>query len=231
MAKNHSGHGPANPDQSRAGGGHGPKAGHDDGNSYATFTFSADKTKVESMTLGNSAGGKEVDIAASSFKTTVGTNDLGATAVIGVEETRSTELGAATRIYKDTDGDGQYNESFGIRVAASDNLPLRQHEFTFNADGTIASDSARQRDQWREDAIQSNEVYARLALGDDSYVVKTVADAKGYHFEVFRDDNADGIWTEIASGHSAGDFIDTTSGTVNLVGIQDYLAAAAQIVG
>lgn len=234
--------------QTSTGTGPGPRpGGPQEPNTGASFTFSADNSTVESMTLGSTANSRTMNISNSTFETTTGTNDLGVNAVISVEETHTGPRSNDTRIFQDQDGDGQYTASFAIHVAtvagtASTTTttsttppsapPMPQHQFTFNADGSIASDTIQLRNMSRVDAIESNEVYVQTTLGGDSYVVKTVAETNGgYHFEVFRDDNADGTWSEIASGHSSGTYIDASTGSVSLVGIQDYLASADLIVG
>lgn len=249
MSRNHNGRGPQGQEQAPTDAGPGLRnGGPHDQNTTVTFTFSADNTTVESMTVGSTANGRTMDISNSTFETTTGTNDLGVNAVISVEETHSGGRSTDTRIFQDQDGDGQYSASFDIRVAtvaattstttttttttAPSAPPLHQHEFTFNADGSIASDTLLFHNQSRSDAIEANEVYVHTTLGSDSYVVKTVAETNGgYHFEVFRDDNADGVWSEIACGHSSGNLIDASTGSVTLVGIQDYLASADLIVG
>ena len=62
-------------------------------------------------------------------------------------------------------------------------------------------------------------------------MVKTETERNGIEFTLLRDDNGDGIWTQIAEGETTGLHIDNATGTIDLVGIQAYLASADTIVG
>lgn len=248
MAKGNQGHGAKNAGGTGAelgmGRGLGMGLGKGDGHAHGgastfTFTFSSDSQTVQSMSQVRSTATQAIDITGSTFQTTVGVNDLGATAVTAVAQTQVKTNETETRIYKDMDGDGQYSNAFGIDVvtvtptstSTTTALTPRSHQFTFNTDGTVATDSFQHRGTWTADAITTNEVYSHVTLNGDSYVVKTTSGTAGYCFEIFQDDNADGVWSEIAHGQSAGDNIDTATGTVNLVGIQSYLAAADAVIG
>lgn len=228
-------------------GGHGPQA--------VSFTFSADLATVTGATVTHTAPVAStdtttasstphthtLDISAANFKTTVGTNDKGASAVVAVTETRTLANAVSTSTYADQDGDGVFTETAEVRVLTS--LPTTAtptghgrgaptHQFTFNADGTIATDTLVLANGWlKADTIESSEKYVKTTFKGEAVVVKTVADSNGYHFEVFRDDNGDGVWTEIAEGHTAGTWVDASTGTVQLVGLQTLLSAADAIVG
>lgn len=197
-----------------------------------TFTFSADLTTVEGMNRVVGSSTRAVNITGSTFETIVGTNDLGVQAVVSVEQTRADTRASDARIYSDTDGDGNYAETFDIHVAAAAAMRLPQHQFTFASDATVLTDQVLHRGQWRSETIDSNEVLQRLTLGGETYVVRTEQESSGeYHFEIFRDDNGDGTWTGIARGESSGTYIDTATGALSLVGVQDYLSVADGIVG
>lgn len=228
MPKGNSGHG----------GHHGDIGGGDtlSSTSYYTFTFSSDNASVNSMARVNttstgSTNSKALDVSSDTFATTVGTNDLGTQSVVSVEQTHADTRSSDLRVYNDQDGDSHYSETFDLHVAVSSDNHLRQHQLTFNSDGSIATDAVLCRNTWQNDAISSTEVYTQVTLGSDTYVVKTESTTTGYNFAILRDDNGDGVWTEVAGGHSTGTYIDATTGTLNLVGIQTYLAAADGITG
>ena len=72
-------------------------------------------------------------------------------------------------------------------------------------------------------------VHERVTIGDREYVLGIERDDDEVEFELFRDDNADDIWSQIASGEVAeGLLID---GEVDLASVAAYLAAADAIVG
>ena len=203
------------------------------GDSGFSFTFSEDNASVLTLSRSNATGTqtRALDTTDSTFVTTLGTNDLGNSAVVSVTETRTNDNAVMTRVYTDQDGDASYITSFGLQVSTVSDSHHPQHQFTFGADGSIATDTLVSLWGARSESIDSNEVYAQAALGEDSYVTKTTKTDQGYRFEVFRDDDADGNWTEVAHGQSTGVNIDTTTGNVSLTGIQSLLSAADALIG
>lgn len=194
-----------------------------------SFTFNSDDGSVLSKI---NANGKSLDITKSTFVTATGTNDLGATAVLSVTETKTLTNTIKTATYTDQDGDGSYVETFDLSVASLVNSKQPTHQFTFNADGTIATDTINLRNTTKAETLDSNEVYQQVVLGSDTYVTKTTSTTDGnFVFQLFRDDNADGTWTEIACGHSSGTNIDTTANAVTLTGIQTLLATSETLIG
>jgi hypothetical protein len=153
--------------------------------------------------------------------------------VLTVTETRNDTKAVSTKTYSDQDGDGKYVESFDLTVASgSINTKAPTHQFTFNTDGTIATDNISHKKVFKSDTINTNEVYQQVVLGSDTYVTKTTSSTDGnFMFQLFRDDNADGTWSEIAAGHSSGTNIDTTSNSITLTGIQTLLSSADSIIG
>lgn len=208
--------------------------GHHDQNSHTfNFTFSSDLASVTTLNRANGTNLKALDISTSTFKTAVGINDKGVQAVLNVEQKTSDSYFSTTHNYNDTDGDGLYVENFGIHVVNNASAKLKQQTFTFNTDGTITANASLSNEKCHHAENIATAVLTKTTLDGLTYVTKTVAtpNASGYHFDVFRDDNNDGTWTQIADGQSAGSNIDTTAGTVNLVGIQSYLADASTIIG
>jgi hypothetical protein len=227
------------------------------------FTFGTDLSTVKSLTEVHNAppildattsatnnchtNTQTLDITNSTFKTTVGLNDKGVTAVLDVVQTSSDDHFSSTHIYNDQDGSGQYTENFDIQVATgSTSTDLIQQTFTFNADGTITAapvvPAATTSHVDHHNGLTppsgatppgQNVVLNKVTLDDVAYVTETVADISGtgYHFDVFRDDNNDGTWTQIAQGETLSGSVDATTHAIDLVGIQSYLASASAIVG
>jgi len=187
------------------------------------------------MTVTSPKGTRSLDLTESTFKTTVGTNDKGVTAVTQVVQTRTEDDEVETSRYSDQDGDGVFTETFELEVRTTTPTSTHrgtQHQFTFNADGTIASDTlVLATGETRVDAIETGEKYLRTTIDGRTYVVKTVAKGTEYHFEFFRDDNGDGKWTEVAEGHGDASAIDAATQMVSLVGLTPLLQAANAVVG
>lgn len=203
--------------------------GHSLADHKVSFTFNSDDGSVLSKV---NANGKTLDISKATFSTTTGTNDLGTTAVVSVTETKTLTDAIKTATYTDQDGDGSYVETFDLTVASLVNSKQPTHQFTFNTDGTIATDTINLRNTTKAETLDSNEVYQQVVLGADTYVSKTTSTTDGnFVFQLFRDDNTDGTWTEIACGHSSGTNIDTTANTVTLAGIQTFLATSESLIG
>lgn len=200
---------------------------------YVTFSFSEDNAAVESMTRVVGEHSHAVDIEDMAFVTTVGSNDLGIESVVSVEQTRTTDFSVHTTVYDDSDGDGQYLAGFRIDVltALAERLPPQQ-TFSIGEDGSVtatATDGACDR---RGDIINSSVVYSTAELDGDTYVVRTNSlDDELVRFTLFRDDDGDGAWTAVVHGASDGVYIDATTGLIDLVGIQGYLAASDAVIG
>lgn len=215
--------------------GHGGSHNHVD-NAY-NFTFSSDLTTVESMTrvldstasATNAASTQTLNIANTTFKTVLGTNEKNVQAVLDVVQTASNERFISTHIYNDKDGDGQYTESLDIQVATgSSSAGLKQEKFTLNTDGTVTETVGNLNGHHNHEPLNQNEILNKVSLNNVTYITEMVANVNGtgYHFEIFRDDNNDGAWTQIAQGETLA-----TTSTIDLVGLQSYLEGASAIVG
>jgi hypothetical protein len=211
-----------------------------------SFTFSTDLTSVTGMSalnVKNLTSSNSVDITNSTFKTTVGLNDKNVQAVLSVQQKTSDTNIASTHIYSDKDGDGQYTQTFDIAVAKLTSATHEQQKFTVNTDGTITATAVVPSTLTSATTLigpdrghcpnDVNAVLEKVTLNNVAYVTKTAANpqATGYHFEIFRDDNNDGTWTEIAHGETSGANINATTKTIDLVGIQSYLTDASAVVG
>ncbi|MCL7462923.1 hypothetical protein, partial [Pseudomonas sp. NW5] len=81
---------------------------------------------------------------------------------------------------------------------------------------------------WRHDSNQRasgvpgavhNETLEVVELGGDSLILKSQAQRSGeIKFSLFRDDDGDGLWTEIAEGEAQDAFV-TVDCQIDLVGI------------
>ncbi len=202
-----------------------------------SFTFSTDLASVQSLSQVNGTSTRALDMTGSTFSTTVGLNDKNNQSVLSVVQKLSDNNVASTRIYGDSDGDGQYVKNFDIQVAKIADTHAHQQKFTLNTDGTVTAPATINQDHhtkpFGQNVVDQLTVLNKTTLNNVIYVTKTQADSTSgeYHFEIFRDDNNDGNWTEIAHGETLANNIDTTTGAINLVGIQSYLADASSIIG
>lgn len=191
---------------------------------FSSFQFNAAQTDVISLTEvdGRKFKSKTENISNSSFalKTDAG-------AVVEVTRTELSRSGfLETTVYSDADKNGQFTESFELEVATASVAPrhLEQYQFDLGVNGTVSAQYELKRGQWKLDRLDRDESLQQVSLDGKNYVLKTEQEGAGVEFTLYRDDNNDGIWTEIASGESKGL-------TVDLVGVQSYLAAADAIIG
>lgn len=150
-----------------------------------------------------------------------------------------------TTLYTDDNFDGAFTQSLEIEVK-TDTSPRSHEKFQFMlADGssatgatlyegdTIASALEANYWGWRAERLDYNEALDSVQIGADIYVVKTELDRRGeIEFTLYRDDDADGLWTEVADGSAMSDFIDPT-GAIDFARIEDsdILASSYSIVG
>lgn len=226
-------------------GGFGGVGGHGGSLANVNFTFSTDNTTVQTMTVGDSTRLRTVDLTGDTFKTTVGTNDLGVKAVLSVERTQTETGKSEVTIYTDTDGNAKYSEVFDIDVITvqpTTSTLIETHAYTYAADGSIATDVETftgprgTHTHTYTDTATDNVIYQIVKLEGDTFVVRTVTlTNKDVRFEITRDDNGDGKWTTIAHGDLdasvAATYVDSTTGGLKLAGIIDYLDPAEAIIG
>ena len=202
------------------------------------FTFSEDNSSVLSFSA-LSANGSSLNLDTTGLVPTVGTNALGASAVVSVAQSYADGNFSHTKLFTDADGDTKYVQSFELHVAKALSNKLEKHKFTFDASNAVTQDLEQVLTRWgasttfKADPITANEKYAKITLGSDVYVVKTEtitkAAATTYAFEVYHDSNADGVWTEVARGISDGTYV--SAGALDLSQIQTQLAASASVIG
>ena len=80
---------------------------------------------------------------------------------------------------------------------------------------------------FKAESLDADEAVKALTIAGQRYVLKTETHAGQVEFSLYRDDNADGTWTEVLEGHLLG----TTADVVSLVGTTPLLAQSAGLVG
>lgn len=197
------------------------------------FQFDAANTSVLKMFEVERNKSKLQKTAGSTFEIETGTNDMGVTGVVSVTQTKMSKGYAETSVFVDQDGNGIFEEAFEIEVATG-LVPARKlemHKFTLDVAGNVTADYELRKGAWKLDRIDLDESYAQVSLDGVEYIVKTEQDRSGVEFELFRDDNLDGIWTKIAEGEAGLDYVDPVTGGIDLVGVQSYLETSAAVIG
>ena len=143
--------------------------------------------------------------------------------------TRSNTLSTEVTRYSDTDADGLYEVVASSRVMTStppvDTLGFSHAE---TVAVTVASGIVTDVAQTRWDGTSKVLLSATVVPTDTTWVISngllvethTQTDALS-HYEVFQDGNADGVYTEVASG---------TGALVDLVGVLAQTAAFASVL-
>ena len=197
-------------------------------NEYYTFTFA--NGTVTGMTEIDGRKSKTKFIGNSDFD--VITNAAGA-----VTEVTRTELSrkgyAETTVYSDADGDGRFTESLELEVATATVRKLEKMRFTFDANGEVVGAQEQKIGRngtvvWKNERIDANEDYSEVTIDGATYILKTETERSGVEFTLYRDDNQDGVWTEIAEGEVNG---NAAVNVVELVGLAGGLSAADAVIG
>jgi len=150
--------------------------------------------------------------------------------VLSVTQTQIKRGEVEVKSYSDADGDGLFTKDYEIEVATS-TRGLERHKFVFDLNGEVTQDLEQKGRSWKNDRITSNESYEEIDVDGVSYVVKTSTDWDEVEFEVFRDDNGDGIYTQIAEGETQSDAFLDANGNVDFAAIQVHLAPADALIG
>ena len=196
-----------------------------------TFAFTTDLTSVTSATVTGDMGSRTLDLADLTFSTTVGTNDLGAEAVVAVTETHSDDRGTHTSVFGDQDGDSVFARILDMNVVTTSDH-LRTHSYTFDTDGNVTGETLPARSHGGRHGAGSDTVtFDTIELDGETYIVRTATHGEIQAFEITRDDNADGRWSVIASGFSDTAIVDSVTHTFALDDIALYLASASSIIG
>lgn len=192
------------------------------------FVFHADTSAVLRMYEIEGPRTKLEKTRGSNFEVETGTNLHGETGVLSITQSKMIKGFLETETYSDKDGDGRFVKDFEIEVATSGARrdQLERHKFTFDTNGEVVQDLELKKGRWKLDGIDDDEMFQTIDLDGIAYVVKSETDHKGVEFEIFRDDNADGIWTLVAEGESRSLHVDISTGSVDIIGLQPYLNSA-----
>lgn len=198
-----------------------------------TFSFNADLTEVTALFKADKRKLKAENIAGDQFDVETGTTATGQPQVSQVTCTHETRGDVETTVYADHDGDGRFHETFELEVstAATPRYALEQHQFDIDAAGNVTADREWSKGRWKNERIDANEQYDVIDLAGVRYVMKTETEYDKVEFSLYRDDNGDGRWTQVAEGESSGPYLDASTQTVDLIGLQPLLMAADGLVG
>ncbi len=148
-------------------------------------------------------------------------------------------------LFSDSDNNGIFQKTFEIDVNTGAKLrSLETYQFKLADGSALTGNLAAEgnvivtmqelgRYGWKIDPIYSNESLQVIEVGADNLILQTQLALNGkIKFSIFRDDDSDGLWTEIAEGETLDEFV-TIDDQIDLVGIIDagYLQAADGIVG
>lgn len=136
-----------------------------------------------------------------------------------------------TSIYTDANQNGLFQKAFELEVLNGANQrSLETYQFTLAGGAVATGDAAAPGDAiagmmelgrrgWKLDRIDANETIEVVNVGADSLILKTQTQRNGeIEFSVFRDDDGDGLWSQIANGETRDVFV-TLDGQVDLVGL------------
>jgi uncharacterized protein YkuJ len=140
---------------------------------------------------------------------------------------------AETSVYTDANQDGVFQKDFELDVLTGANLrTLETYKLSLADGSSVTGDSAAEGDTisgmmelgrrgWKVDHIDANETLQVVKLNGDNLILRSKTQWNGeIDFSVFRDDDNDGLWTEIADGETRDAYV-TLDGKVDLVGIVD----------
>lgn len=148
-------------------------------------------------------------------------------------------------LFSDSDNNGIFQKTFEIDVSTGAKLrSLETYQFKLADGSALTGNLAAEgnvivtmqelgRYGWKIDPIYSNESLQVIEVGADNLILQTQLALNGkIKFSIFRDDDSDGLWTEIAEGETLDEFV-TIDDQIDLVGIIDagYLQAADGVVG
>lgn len=197
-------------------------------NVLAMYEVKGTKQKAEKIT------GKTFDVES--------TEDLD---VLSVTSTKSTSTVVETSIYLDSNGDDFFTEAFDLDVLKTVSVKNAEKHKFFGVDGQLYGDDLAGetvttvqelgKKGWKIDSIDLDESIQTISLDDQTYVLKTETSLNGdIEFDLFRDGDADGLWTKVAEGEASAEYLSVQGGLdIILLGIVDggLLAAADSIIG
>lgn len=146
--------------------------------------------------------------------------DPATSAVVEVERVRLDKYETSREVFSDADGDGFFTKTFEIETVndlGAARGQFEKHKFTFDdVTGEVTADLEFSKGRWRADRIEADEDYEIVPDGlGGELIVKTELDDGGVEFEIFRDDNGDGVWARIAEGEAGPEMLEA-DGTLDV---------------
>lgn len=188
------------------------------------FNFDASGTRVLGMTENDDGRVKSKSLRGWTFEVKADANGD----ALAVSRSQTQRGVVKTERFEDADGDGAFVETFSSEVltAAASLLRADKARFTFDSQGDVLTMQELSKGRWKTERLDSDEHLETMTLDGVEYVVKVESDDDGTEWNLYRDDNGDGIWTEVAEIESS-----TTDNLVELVGLSDVLALTVGVVG
>lgn len=188
------------------------------------FSFDASATRVLAMT--ETDDGRLKNKSLQGWKFDVKTDADGD--AVAVSRTQTQRGVVKTERYEDADGDGAFVETFSSEVLTATASILRADKarFTLDSQGKVLTMQELSKGRWKTEHLDLDERLETMAIDGLKYVVKVELDDNATEWNLYRDDNGDGIWTEVAQIESS-----TTDSLVKLVGLSDLLALSVGVVG
>lgn len=131
----------------------------------------------------------------------------------------------------DADHGGVFRNGFELETVSGSHLrKLETYKFSLSDGSNATGDLAAEGDMisgmmelghrgWKVERIDANESLQVVEVNGDNLILQTKTQWNGeLDFSVFRDDDHDGLWTEIATGETRDAFV-TQDGDIDLVGI------------
>lgn len=152
----------------------------------------------------------------------------------GVAKVETGRNDIETTLFTDDDLDGAFTQSLELEVVTQTSRWAHEDMRFVLADGTDATGANLMPGDvitnaleesfwggWRAERLEPGETLGITELDGTLYVVKTELDRAGEtEFTLYRDDDADGRWTEVAEGRAMGEFLDET-GAIDFARIDD----------
>lgn len=196
-------------------------------NEFYRFTFGANGA-VTSMAEVKGNKLKAKNIVNTSFETT---GALG-----GITAVESSKLSMDGKreftLYEDGKLDGLFREIQEVEVATFNSSRLDKYKFSFDGAGNVTAQYEQKKGGWKLDRLDGDESLDTVVIAGESYVVKTEDEWNGAEISLYRDDNGDGVWTEVLEAEAQfGSALLDAHGAISLTGLADYLALTSTVVG
>lgn len=196
-------------------------------NEFYKFTFGATGT-VTSMAEVKGNKLKAKNIFNTSFETTGALGGITAVESSKLSKDGKTEF----TLYEDVNLDGLFREIQEVEVATSNSSRLDKYRFDIDGAGNVTAQYEPKKGGWKLDRLDGDESLDTVVIGGKNYVVKTEDEWNGAEISLYRDDNGDGVWTEVLEAEAQfGSALLDAHGAISLTGLADYLAFTSTVVG